>query len=48
MQELMGHHFAQLSEEHQDHLISLRGLLAGGLLAHCLQRRHNVQFGVSR
>ncbi|CAN0266510.1 unnamed protein product, partial [Scytosiphon promiscuus] len=40
---------AFLSEEaHWDQLMALRGLLAKGLLVHCLQMRPRVQYGVSR
>eukprot|EP00775_Hariotina_reticulata_P001980 gene1980-2302_t len=37
-----------LSDDKKDHLLALRGLLACGLLLHCLQRRHRVHYGVSR
>ena len=32
----------------RDHLLALRGLLACGLLEHCLSRRHRVDFGIDR
>lgn len=32
----------------RDELLSVRGLLAGGVLEHCLQKRHRVDFGVAR
>eukprot|EP00775_Hariotina_reticulata_P004976 gene4976-5218_t len=37
-----------LSDDKKDHLLAVRGLLACGLLLHCLQRRHRVHYGVSR
>ena len=33
---------------HYDDVMSLRGLLAHGVLKHCLQLRHRVDFGVAR
>jgi len=44
----MGSVWDGLSGEQQSHLLALRGLLAGKLLLHCLQRRHQVDFGVSQ
>ena len=32
----------------QESVLAVRGLLAGGLLKHCLQLRHRVDFGVDR
>ncbi|EFJ48407.1 hypothetical protein VOLCADRAFT_91060 [Volvox carteri f. nagariensis] len=29
-------------------VLALRGLLAGGLMQHCLQKRHRVEYGVNR
>lgn len=29
-------------------LLALRGLLAGGILLHCMQQRHGVQYGIRR
>lgn len=37
-----------LSTDHQHDVLVLRGLLAGGLLAACLQKRHRVDFGINR
>ena len=34
--------------EPRDQLLALRGLLAYGLLEHCLTKRHHVDFGVDR
>ncbi|KAJ1618864.1 hypothetical protein T492DRAFT_916482 [Pavlovales sp. CCMP2436] len=31
-----------------DDVLAIRGLLAHGVLAHCLQKRHRVEFGVAR
>ena len=36
-----------LNEKEKNHLLMLRGLLAFGLLRHCLQKRHNVDFGLT-
>lgn len=33
---------------HKNDILALRGLLAGGVLKHCLTRRHRVNFGVCR
>lgn len=37
-----------LQEDQMCHVLSLRGLLAYQLTQHCLQKRHCVQYGVSR
>lgn len=37
-----------LSDDKRNDILALRGLLVGGLLVHCLQKRHRVDFGVSR
>jgi hypothetical protein len=46
---------ATLSERHGalatdqvDQVLALRGLLACDLLCHCLQKRHNVDYGIAR
>jgi hypothetical protein len=36
------------SHEQMEDLLAFRGLLAHGLLAHCLSKRHRVDFGVAR
>lgn len=37
-----------LPPDQMAHVLGLRGLLACGLLLHCLQKRHAVEFGVNR
>jgi hypothetical protein len=37
-----------LSDDQYSDILSLRGLLVGGILIHCLQKRHRVDFGVAR
>jgi len=37
-----------LPEHHLSDILALRGLLAGGVLRHCLLKRHRVDFGVAR
>jgi len=37
-----------LTEGQQADLLALRGLLAGRLILHCLQKRHSVDFGINR
>lgn len=37
-----------LPDDKQHQLLAARGLLACGLLVHCLQSRHRVHFGVNR
>jgi hypothetical protein len=37
-----------LGDEQRSDVLALRGLLAGGILVHCLQKRHRVDFGVAR
>lgn len=37
-----------LSDDQRSDVLALRGLLAGGILVHCLQKRHRVDFGVVR
>lgn len=37
----------QLSEREGQHVLMLRGLLAYDLLLHCLQKRYNVEFGLT-
>ncbi len=37
-----------LSKTQIDQLLALRGLLAYGVLEHCLCRRHRVDFGINR
>ena len=37
-----------LSPEHHADVLALRGLLACGVLSHCLQMRHYVDYGVNR
>jgi Protein of unknown function (DUF3638)/Protein of unknown function (DUF3645) len=39
---------ARLSKCHQDDILALRGLLAGGIFVHCLQKRHRVDYGIAR
>ena len=39
---------AGLSEEQRCDVLALRGLLACGVLGHCLRMRHRVDFGVNR
>lgn len=36
-----------LSDKAQNHVLMLRGLLADKLLLHCLQKRHNVDYGTT-
>jgi hypothetical protein len=38
----------KLPEEYLSDVLALRGLLAGGVLRHCLLKRHRVNFGVAR
>ena len=37
-----------LPTNHLDDVLSFRGLLAGGVLLHCLEKRHRVDYGISR
>lgn len=37
-----------LSPDQLDQLLTLRGLLACNMLQHCLQKRHNVDYGINR
>ena len=37
-----------LAADQRDHVLALRGLLACDLLCHCLQKRHNVDYGIAR
>ncbi len=37
-----------LSQDAVEFVLAMRGLLAHGTLAHCLQRRHRVDYGVFR
>ena len=37
-----------LSPDQVDQLLELRGLLALSMLHHCLQKRHNVDYGINR
>lgn len=37
-----------LDEAQRNDVLALRGLLVGGILVHCLQKRHRVDFGVAR
>jgi hypothetical protein len=37
-----------LPPDQADQLLVLRGLLACNMLQHCLQKRHNVDFGMNR
>lgn len=37
-----------LPDDKRDQLLAARGLLACGLLVHCLQSRHRVKHGVNR
>ena len=37
-----------LPEHHLCYVLALRGFLAGGILRHCLLKRHRVDFGVAR
>jgi hypothetical protein len=39
---------SQLPADKRDQLLTARGLLACGLLLHCLQSRHHVQHGINR
>lgn len=38
----------KLTDDQWSQVLALRGLLAGRLLLHCLQKRQNVDFGVNR
>jgi len=40
--------WSSLTESQQADLLALRGLLASKFLLHALQKRHNVEFGISR
>ena len=37
----------RLGEKERRHVLMLRGLLAFRLLLHCLQKRHNVDYGIT-
>ena len=37
-----------LSDDQYSDILSIRGLLVGGILNHCLQKRHRVDFGIAR
>lgn len=38
---------AGLDDQQRGHILMLRGLLAFGLLLHCLQKRYDVDFGTT-
>ena len=38
----------KLSADHISDILSLRGLLSGGVLRHCLVKRHRVNYGIAR
>jgi hypothetical protein len=38
----------ELCDEERNDILALRGLLVGGILVHCLRKRHRVDFGVAR
>lgn len=40
-------HLGDLDENERSHLLMLRGLLAFKILLHCLQKRHNVDYGIT-
>lgn len=40
-------HQLGVGEKEQSHVLMLRGLLAFKLLLHCLQKRHNVDYGIT-
>ena len=42
------HRHSEAWRENTDDLLSLRGLLAFGILVHCLQMRHRVNYGIKR
>lgn len=45
------HIISAIDHLHEDHLsdvLALRGLVAGGLMKHCLLKRHRVNYGVAR
>ena len=42
------HALAALPDDKKDQVLTARGLLACGLLVHCLQSRHRVNYGVNR
>ena len=37
-----------LHEDHLSDILALRGLVAGGVLRHCLLKRHRVNYGIAR
>lgn len=37
-----------LTADQTDQLLALRGILALGMLHHCLMKRHNVDYGINR
>lgn len=37
----------RLDEKERNHVLMLRGLLAFDLLRHCLQKRRNVDYGIT-
>lgn len=37
-----------LNEDQRSDVLALRGLLVGGILMHCLKKRHRVDYGVAR
>ena len=39
---------SNLPKNHLQDVLMLRGLLVGGILCHCLSKRHRVSFGVAR
>lgn len=39
---------SSLSSDKQHQVLAARGLLACGLLLHCLQSRHRVGYGINR
>ena len=41
-------HLENLSADHSSDVLALRGLLSGGVLRHCLVKRHRVNYGVAR
>ena len=38
----------KLSSDHLSDVLTLRGLLSGGVLRHCLVKRHRVNYGIAR
>ena len=46
--DILGAVWDALTEDRRDHVLTLRGMLAFNVLQHCLQKRHQVDFGVNR